>query len=190
MTSLLTWYADVTHEVKPRLRFHSPFLPSESLAFSAFSELKHIMHKWTRQPNDSAPQVITYLLQHEYSRVDLRIGGDALRGADAHLAEALRAGEDFSPSHYNKRARYTDKDGDDDEDDDCEDTYSDDCSNIPTMGDKVETSIDISNLVDLDNVNLIEKGSISVGEEELIPPDLCEGEEPDDRSYEGILEMY
>ncbi|KAH8111037.1 hypothetical protein DFH11DRAFT_710036 [Phellopilus nigrolimitatus] len=218
--SLLTWYADVMHEVKPITAGHrlalsfnlihtAPSLPAPapSSMNTAKSELKHILHKWSKKAYAGAPQTIAYLLQHQYSQVDLAMGVNALKGVDAYLVGALReasaeegiavglaelechimgdAGEDFGMGYSSKRARYDDYDDEEDED-----MYSDDYDDTPTMGEETERSMTVSNLVDLNGVNLIGKGTISLGEEELIPKDAFENEDPDDQDYEGYMGNY
>ncbi|KAI5124283.1 hypothetical protein M0805_005130 [Coniferiporia weirii] len=222
-TSMLTWYSDVTHEVKTitsgyRLvlsynLIHAatsapiPVLPSMD---NAVIKLKQLFSKWAKNTYEDAPETIAYLLQHEYSKVDLSMGAKALKGADAHLVGTLRdiakaegvamglaelechivgsPDEDFDSGFgSNKRARYDDYGDDDDNDNDNDD--DDDDEGTPGVLEETDRTISISNLVNLDGLKLFEKGTISV-ETGLIPTDPFDGESPDDQEYEGYMGNY
>lgn len=210
-TSMLTWFADVVHEVKPitsgyRLALSynliqeetsipMPTVPSTS---AAHTELKGILHNWSKGLYNTPPPLIAYVLEHKYSRVDLGSGGKSLKGKDAQLVMALRqiaseegielafaelechvvgsAGEDFDAyGGYHKRRRcYYDE-------------YSDDWDDEPTMGEECSRTTSISSVVDFDGNQLIGKESIELNSGELVPPDPFEGENPDERDYEGYM---
>ncbi|TBU40008.1 hypothetical protein BD309DRAFT_1083033 [Dichomitus squalens] len=98
-TTVLAWYTDVQHEVKPitsgyrlALSFNlihttkslRPALPSQS---GAASRLRDVLTSW--RDGDGGPSKIMYLLSHKYSQANL--SGSALKGADAQLVSTLEA---------------------------------------------------------------------------------------------------
>jgi hypothetical protein len=106
-TSLLTWYTDVMHEVKPvtsgyrlalsyNLIHTSPGIPRPTFPnmHTAVTKLHHILHKWSKggyeeSPNeDGENDVVAYLLEHKYSHVNIKMG--ALKGQDAHFVANIR----------------------------------------------------------------------------------------------------
>jgi hypothetical protein len=216
-TSRLTWYTDVMHEVKPitsgyrlalsyNLIHTSPGIPRPTLPdmHSAVSHLRHILHKWSKgayESSDGETDIIAYLLEHEYSHVNLTMG--ALKGEDAHLIANLRGvaeeegfmvclanleynicgvAEDDGRGYYGgyggrKRNRWYD-DSDDEDDDDDEET--------PSMIEEIESSLHIKNLVDLDGLSMM-GGNLRISQENLIPENPFEDVEPDDKEYEGYM---
>ncbi|EPQ57749.1 hypothetical protein GLOTRDRAFT_56168, partial [Gloeophyllum trabeum ATCC 11539] len=102
-TTILSWYTDVTHEVKPitsgyRLALaynlmHTttavgPALPSTD---ATADSLRHILRSWKHnQKNEdkaSAPSKLVYLLEHRYGQEGLK--GSSLKGKDAHILSLL-----------------------------------------------------------------------------------------------------
>ncbi|KDQ15302.1 hypothetical protein BOTBODRAFT_187411 [Botryobasidium botryosum FD-172 SS1] len=95
-SSVVAWYTDVTHELKPitsgyRLALAYNLIhttnaprPSLPLAYSSLPELRHIFLSW-RQSGYSGPQKVIYLLENTYPEANT----SALRGSDAHLASLL-----------------------------------------------------------------------------------------------------
>ncbi|KAL5531710.1 hypothetical protein ACEPAG_4587 [Sanghuangporus baumii] len=214
-TSMLTWYADVVHEVQTitsgyRLALSynliqeeaSAPLPTVPSTSPTHIRLEGVLQKWSQGLYDNPPPQIAYVLDHKYSRVDLGSGGKSLKGKDAQLVTALRqlaskhrvalalaelechvvggASDDFDAygSYHKRRRCYYDEYSDD---------YDDD---VPTMGEEESRTIKISSLVDLDGNQLIGKESISLDNEELIPEDPFEDDDPDERDYEGYMGNY
>lgn len=210
-TSVLAWYADVMHEVKPitsgyrlalsyNLIHNSTSLPLPTVPTvnPAIADLRDIFDKWRRGYYEDAPSHISYLLEHQYSKVDLSRGDKGLKGVDAHLVRVLfeiskeagvalglaelechvvgGASEDFDPYSSGKRARHSYYD----EYDDCGD-------DTPCIGEETSRTTTISSLVDLDGNFLIGEGKITVTNDGLIPNDPFEDEDPDDRDYEGYM---
>ena len=217
-TSLLTWYTDVMHEVKPitsgyrlalsyNLIHTSPGIPRPTLPdmHSTVSHLRHILHKWSKGAYDGSNEetdIIAYLLEHEYSHVNLKMG--ALKGKDAHLVANLRGvaeeegfmvclanleynisgvADDDGRGYYGgyggrKRNRWYDDDDDGDDDDDD--------GEAPSMIEETDTSMEVKNLVDLDGLSMM-GGDLSLSQENLIPENPFEGVEPDDKEYEGYM---
>ena len=98
-TSVLSWYTDVTHEVKPitsgyRLALaYNVMHTTKSLrpALSSNEEtvqsLREILRAWDEDGGETAPEKIVYLLAHKYSQANLV--ASALKGADAHKVAVL-----------------------------------------------------------------------------------------------------
>ncbi|RXW17208.1 hypothetical protein EST38_g8643 [Candolleomyces aberdarensis] len=98
-TSILAWYTDVLHEIKPvtsgyRLTLSynlcqtapnllRPSLPDMHGAGAAF---RNVLAKWKAGAYMVAhsPPILAYILSHEYTPSDLRQGLDKLKGSDAH----------------------------------------------------------------------------------------------------------
>ncbi|KAI0797102.1 hypothetical protein C8Q75DRAFT_226404 [Abortiporus biennis] len=102
-TTIISWYTDVHHEFQPILKGYklalqynlvhtttSP-LPTFSASIGNIEELRSIFTHWSTSIDDgdySAPEKILILLDHKYSRADLR--GSALKGRDAHKIGLLQ----------------------------------------------------------------------------------------------------
>jgi hypothetical protein len=210
-TSLLTWYTDVMHEVKPltsgyrlalsyNLIHTSPGIPRPNLPdmHSAVSHLRHIMHKWAKgayDGSDGNSDIIAYLLEHQYSHINLQAG--ALKGKDRHLVSNVRGvaeEEGFMVCLANLEYHIVG------EADDCGgyysgygrkrnrwyDDYSDDNTEVPDMGEESDRSLTVQNLVDLDGLSMM-GGNLNISEDDLIPQNPFEDTEPDDKSYEGYM---
>ncbi|KAF8604770.1 hypothetical protein BDV93DRAFT_605704 [Ceratobasidium sp. AG-I] len=104
-TSVLAWYTDVTHEVKPitggyRLALaYNLFRPIESSAVPiapiidpSLADLRQTLAVWikaTKQGKDAkAPEALAWLLEHKYSRASMCFA--TLKGPDAHLVRRAR----------------------------------------------------------------------------------------------------
>ncbi|KAG5653300.1 hypothetical protein H0H81_001260 [Sphagnurus paluster] len=180
-TSVLAWYTDVRHEVKPltygyRLALSynliqtvpgvpRPMMPDMN---NAVSHLRHVLRKWKKyayEDSDSLDQnFVAYLLDHEYSAANLEAGAKALKGVDAHLVWHLRnVVEDLG---------LPGEPGDDRD---------------PQMREIIESSLTLENLVDLDGNSLLGSNQLYVSQENLIPKDPFDGETPDDTEYEGYM---
>ena len=98
-TTVLAWYTDVMHEVKPiasgyRLALSYNLIhttrnlrPSVSAISAASDELETLLKRWDRDFGSYAIDRIFYLLDHQYSQDNL--SGSALKGSDAHTVAAL-----------------------------------------------------------------------------------------------------
>lgn len=212
-TTILAWYTDVKHEVKPitsgyrlalsyNLIHTSPGIPLPVLPDTsrALLQLRNVLRKWRKGAYDEEPNMVAYLLDHQYSAANLQLGEKALKGKDLHQITNLKpvadelgymiclgllsyhvTGDADEETGYGyrgswKRGRYHDYGDSDDEDEDA------------TMGEILDKTLTISNLVDLDG-NLILNGSqtMSLEEGDLIPKDPFEDMEPDDKEYEGYM---
>lgn len=99
-TSVMAWYTDVTHEVKPitsgyRLALSYNLIhttttlrPSLPSTHSAALQLKNIFLSWRNEGYDGLQKII-YLLDHRYSKANLN--GSALKGMDSHQIALLNA---------------------------------------------------------------------------------------------------
>ncbi|KII94746.1 hypothetical protein PLICRDRAFT_96854, partial [Plicaturopsis crispa FD-325 SS-3] len=106
-TSVLSWYTDVKHEIKPitsgyRLAISYNLLhtnpaairPSLPDSHVAVGKLRHLFLSWKQI--DEAPSKIVYLLAHQYAQATLK--RTAMKGVDAHklaLLEALAKKHNF-----------------------------------------------------------------------------------------------
>jgi|ERR1700722_13657519 len=209
-TSIMAWYTDVVHEVKPvtsgyrlvlsyNLIHTAKGIPKPTLprAHIAVSTLRHVLHKWSKGGYDQDSPMLAYLLQHQYSEVNLK--STMLKGKDLYLIAHLRGvAEEFNfalclanleykligyadgPGEYgyHKRSRYYhgySGYGEDDDDDE------------PTMAEVTDKEMNISNLVDLDGSEVYLGRNISLPEECLIPDDPFDEQPPDDTEYEGYM---
>lgn len=101
-TSVLAWYSDVFHSVKPvtsgyRLALSynlavspassnlRPSLPDMS---PAINRLRHVLISWRQARTEEAPTKLVYHLDHQYSSIGL--GNMSLKGRDAHILSFLR----------------------------------------------------------------------------------------------------
>lgn len=212
--SILAWYTDVMHEVKPvtsgyrlalsyNLIHTSPGIPRPTLpdVHSAIARLRHVLYKWSKDAYadsmlDWETDMVAYVLEHKYSKVNLKIG--ALKGADRHMISNLRVvaeelgfkvclanlqytetgyGEDCGGYSHKKR-RYSYYDDSDDEE-------SSEEEEDPGMAEVEDTSLTIDNLVDLDGMEILHGKTLSLGTDSVIPEDYFEDESPDDHEYEG-----
>ena len=99
-TTVLSWYTDVTHSIKPitsgyRLAlaynvYHTTntLRPSLPDTHSAVEALRHVLLSWKQTTNPDAPRKIIYLLDHKYSQANMK--GSALKGLDAHKLAILQ----------------------------------------------------------------------------------------------------
>lgn len=212
-TSLLAWYTDVMHEVKPvttgyRLALsynliQGPGIPRPSLpdVSAPLVRIRGVLRKWAKGGYDDQPEGISdymaYVLGHQYSQHNLDLG--ALKGEDGYLVSHLRGiAEELGfmvclgnlACHKSGQA-----DGDSggynynkrrrgwDYSDDEDEDDEDDC---PGMGEVDEIEIDIDHLVDLDGRPLLSGGKLDAAAEQLIPEDPFDDSiTPDNEEYEG-----
>ena len=97
-TTVLSWYTDVMHEIKPitsgyrlALMYNlvhttSALRPSLGETDGVVGRFKHILKSW-KQAKDGVPTKLIYLLNHKYSQANLR--GSALKGHDAQKLAIL-----------------------------------------------------------------------------------------------------
>ena len=95
-TTVLAWYTDVKHEVKPitsgfRLALSYNLLhtgtslrPALSTNTDTLEALRDLLQAWKER---GRPKKLVYLLSYKYSKANLR--GSALKGADAHKVALL-----------------------------------------------------------------------------------------------------
>ncbi|EAU82072.2 hypothetical protein CC1G_09674 [Coprinopsis cinerea okayama7 len=105
-TSILAWYTDVMHEVRPitsgyrlalsyNLIHTSPNVPRPVLPdmSDAAKRLQAVLRGWKEEkyPQSAmpSPPFFAYVLSHQYSGLNLSSGTQGLKGADAHKAAHL-----------------------------------------------------------------------------------------------------
>ncbi|KAF7302128.1 hypothetical protein MIND_00779600 [Mycena indigotica] len=98
-TTVLAWYTDVKHEVKPitsgyrfvlayNIMHTTSIRPTlSSSTTDAIDKLRKIFHSWNT--SKSSPDQISYLLEHQYSQANL--SASALKGVDAHIVAVLNS---------------------------------------------------------------------------------------------------
>ncbi|KAF8211214.1 hypothetical protein K438DRAFT_2039655 [Mycena galopus ATCC 62051] len=190
--SVLAWYTDVMHEIKPitggyrlAIAFNliqtansRPKLPETS---DFLTRLRHVLLSWKKQSDSTAPAKLIYLLQHKYSLDSLR--SNRLKGADSYrvvLLHSLAKQLKFDIGLANAECHlvgYGDSGGYGSEDDD-----------DVGMAEVEERSMSIENLVGLDGQHIQDKLDCDDDDSEFCPVDLrdqVEDGEPDEREYEG-----
>ncbi|TFY70328.1 hypothetical protein EVG20_g2677, partial [Dentipellis fragilis] len=203
-TTVLAWYTDVQHEIKPitsgyRLALSYNLIhttqslrPALSANLELVEELADILQAWTDGNAKTNPDKIIYLLSHKYSQANLK--GSALKGIDAHkvaLLEVLSKKHGFSLGLANANCHLSgyaedsggghrgwgyDDDDDDGDDDDVE------------FAEVEEREMSIQNFVDMEG-KLIED-DLEYDDGETIPADLAETVESgecDEQDYEGYM---
>ncbi|KDQ16692.1 hypothetical protein BOTBODRAFT_30614 [Botryobasidium botryosum FD-172 SS1] len=213
-TSVMAWYTDVTHEIKPitsgyRLALsynliHTtnalrPVLPSSD---DAVVKLRRVLSSWQRSL-DSAPKKIIYLLKHKYSTANLK--GSALKGEDAHLVSLLESLADELGFHVGLAIVECHVSGQaDDMGRHGYGGYSEADPSDLSIVEETERAMSVTNLVNLDGRSLATSIDIDDageddedGEEghipETIPADLrsiVEDGPPDEQEYEGYQGNY
>ncbi|KAJ8072943.1 hypothetical protein PM082_019806 [Marasmius tenuissimus] len=210
-TTILSWYTDVMHEIKPITGgyrfalsynlFHTTnsIRPSLSLIGDGIGTLRHILLSWKQQASD--PDKIIYMLDHKYSRASL--SASALKGKDAHIISALdslskelgfslglahiehcqagQASNHGAGSYYRSRRRF--RCGYDEDDEYGENVEMEEVHNRTTS---------VENLVDLDG-KLISNYVNFDDETETIPANFAEyfeDERWDDQDFEGYQGNY
>ncbi|KAG8940300.1 hypothetical protein FRC04_005433 [Tulasnella sp. 424] len=201
-TSVMAWYTDVMHEIKPiqsgyRLALSYNLIhtttslrPALSDTSGPIRQLRHILLSWRQNLYaEGSPQKIIYLLEHRYSEANCT--GSAMKGKDAHVVAILdsisqelkfQLGLALVECHLSGGAndmggggwgrRDSDYDEDEDDDDDCHD----DSLSIVEVDEK---SMTITELVSLDGKSLNRDMVLTEEDEEgggveFIPADLRE----------------
>ncbi|KLO18809.1 hypothetical protein SCHPADRAFT_885906 [Schizopora paradoxa] len=207
-THALAWYTDVYHSVYPvtsgyrlalsyNLVHSKSFKPSLNLLTEKTATLRHILLSWKQAKEGrvasqkNVPDQLCYLLNHEYSQVNLL--ASALKGKDASIVAQFKPiaeelgfglfvanivlhksgpGDDCGGGYH--RDYYDDSDDDEGDDDDVD------------FVEVEEQTLSISNIVDLDGMPMQEE-DVSVDMEDMIPGPFGEDEEPDEKEYEGYM---
>lgn len=210
-TTVLAWYTDVMHEVKPitsgyRLALSYNLIHTTTSLRPALGEqtkligkLRHVLLSWKHLGEEDSPEKIIYLLNHQYSQANL--SGSALKGADAHkisLLDMLARAHGFhlglasivchqsgsaedDGPHYYNKRRGRYGYSSDDDDEDNDDDVE--------MGEVHDTDMTIKNLVDLDGSMIQDRLNFDA-EAETIPADLEEmvtSGDVDEQQYEGYM---
>ena len=206
-TTVLAWYTDVKHEIKPitsgyRLALSYNLIhtttslrPALSANTALVEKLSHVFLAWKNNANNSTPQKLVYLLDHKYSEANLR--ASALKGADAQkvaILEVLCKREGFGLGLANAHCHLSGA-ADDDGGDyygrrrNC--FYDDSESDHNNVGfaEVFDRSMTIEHFVDLDG-GLISEELEYDETRETIPVDLTETVEEGDhdgQEYEGYM---
>jgi hypothetical protein len=209
-TSVLAWYTDVRHEVKPittgyrfalsyNLVHTSSGVPQPSLSDidSAFSNLRHVLRKWHKGAYEanSETDIIAYLLKHQYSASNLNKGFEALKGVDAHKVANLRLiAEELGYMICLANLLYIVSgvaENDPDYRWNRQHSYNDSDEDeriAPMMEEIIETDLKVSNVVDLDGNSLLgPHNDLCISENSLVPQDPFEDAEPDHTELEAYM---
>jgi hypothetical protein len=188
-TSVLAWYTDVMHEIKPitagyRLALSynlihttSSLRPALPTTEHVISPLRRVLLSWKQQ--QKGPEKIIYMLDHQYSHANM--SGGALKGSDAHtlaILDELAKEMGFHLGLANLEHKVTGTAADDG-------GYHD--YGEVSMQDVDDTTTSIEHLVDLDG-KLISDDIDFDDETETIPRNLGKILEEggwDDQEYEG-----
>lgn len=210
-TTVMAWYTDVMHEIRPiksgyRLAMSFNLIHTTNSLRPAIStnsefteEVKRVLLSWKDMKGDRVPKKIVYLLDHRYSRANLR--GSALKGVDDVKVSLLQqicrdvgfslgmatvvcrlagSADDDGGGCYGKRhGRYSTCDTDSDDED------SDDLGFLEIN----ETEMTIKDFVNLDGTTI--SATLGINEAiETIPVNLAEdvqSGEHDEQEYEGYM---
>ncbi|KDQ61180.1 hypothetical protein JAAARDRAFT_191287 [Jaapia argillacea MUCL 33604] len=210
-TTVLAWYTDVTHEIKPitsgfrlALSFNlvhttnalRPVLPA---THECVNRLRNVLLSWKRdakEGEESCPEKIMCLLQHKYAQAGLK--ASALKGIDAHkmalldlLAKELgfRLGLASVECHLSGCA--DDEFGYRERDRwrRCSEEASEGMGDEVSMAEVSDRDMTVTKLTDLDG-NLLRNDLPCDAENETIPSDLEEVVEQgphDKQEYEGYM---
>lgn len=168
-TTVMAWYTDVTHEIKPVTGGHRLALsynlihttaslrPALSHDGEFLQTVRPILRSWQQDGGKSAPEKLLYLLKHQYSQANLC--ASALKGADAQTVALLATVVEEFGFHLGL-ATIT--------------CYVRGCSNedVPDISIS-DYEIDLEKFVDLDGTLLSKK--LDFCSRESIPKDLTEG---------------
>ena len=203
-TSVLAWYADVLHEVKPitsgfRLALSYNLIQPDQITIplpipdnSIVAKLKRIFGSWSEGIFDGPLLTICYKLEHKYSQSNLSHGFACLKGVDAHkvarvreAAEGLGLGICLGQLVLNVVVedhdyRYSEWEGR---------RYNCMCGILDDYeGDESNSWMTVKKLVDLEGKNVFASNNdISVDDEQtlLIPKNAFENEKPDEIEHSG-----
>ncbi|KAK7036717.1 hypothetical protein VNI00_011382 [Paramarasmius palmivorus] len=188
-TTVLAWYTDVMHEIKPitsgyrlALAYNlvhttTSLRPALSDSSNAFRLIRHVLLSWKQQR--SGPSKIIYVLHHKYSRANM--SSSALKGKDAHLlaivdtiAKELGFYLGIANIEHNEKG------------------YADDCGYGQSdsdvgMAEVEETTTSVVNLVDLDGKLICSRLDVADRDDEEEEDD-DDDEDEDDDDEEGEIE--
>ncbi|KAF8312028.1 hypothetical protein DL93DRAFT_1360309 [Clavulina sp. PMI_390] len=196
-TSVLAWYSDVFHTVKPvtsgyrlTLSYNLAIPPGASQSrptapdtSSASRDLQHLLLSWKQDSSGEAPTKLVWTLDHKYSLIGMRQG--SLKGRDAQILKVLRPLverlqfrvvlanlelHEVGVPDDNGWHGYGDSEDDDDE-------------GPHYMNELIESHMNVTNIIDLDGVKLDLK--ITIDEEEEMVSESLKEDDPDDEQYEG-----
>ncbi|KAK0489113.1 hypothetical protein IW261DRAFT_395208 [Armillaria novae-zelandiae] len=217
-TSVLAWYTDVFHEVRPiksgyRLALSYNLvqtipmaaLPSLPNMHSAVLSLRRVLRKWRKDCFQSDPvNLVAYVLSHEYSAAELKTGAMALKGQDAHkMAHLQSVAKDLGYMVCLGNLSYRQSGQAEDmgfhsgygwkrRRYDYYDEDEDEDESSYRMGEDYETFLSVDNIVDTKGKYLLASGkaTLDLGDDSLVPEDPFVGEDPDDEEYEGYMGNY
>ncbi|KZT33494.1 hypothetical protein SISSUDRAFT_992957, partial [Sistotremastrum suecicum HHB10207 ss-3] len=188
-TSVMAWYSDVRHEVKPitsgyRLALSYNLItptgsprPGLSDHSQIVAEVRHVLMSWRQNFAQSTPDKLAYILDHKYS--SFGIGSGVLKGADAQKVEILRSlAKECRFKIYLASAELHVSGG--------ADGYDSDEGCAGGMAYVNEKDLTIENVVDLDgeDAEFADEDLVLQNPDDFIPHALDAGE-PDNEENEG-----
>ncbi|KAF6756353.1 hypothetical protein DFP72DRAFT_1066708 [Ephemerocybe angulata] len=191
-TSILAWYTDVIHEVKPvtsgyRLALSynlindtqsSDPLPTVPSMDKATERLRSVLQKWREGGYSKEPSVpfLAYMLSYMYSANDLARGVPALKGSDAHLVRyLLPVAEDLGFSVFLANLQRVVKGTVD----------NPESGNDHEIAHNYREEQEIYHLTRISDGPPLKVGSFEVPNDVLVPKNEFEESEPDYEDYEG-----
>lgn len=205
-TTIMAWYTDVTHEIKPITSGHRlalaynlvhsrqslrPVLSSNKVFVD---RVRNALRAWNENEGHM-PEKLLYLLDHKYSQANLR--GSALKGADDHtvcilglIAKELNFHLGLANVECHLSGVGDDEDGYGERDCYTSDEEADEPYHRPvSFGEVSDRDVQIKSFVDLDGNKIAD--SLEFDEEkEIIPADFVEDIESgphDKEDYEGYM---
>ncbi|KAJ3545891.1 hypothetical protein NMY22_g2263 [Coprinellus aureogranulatus] len=189
--SVLAWYTDVVHEVKPvksgyrlalsyNLIHSSPSLslPRMPDVDALQGNLRHVLQMWSKGEYKTRPKVpfLAYILSHQYSAEELKKGKACLKRADAYLIDNLvPVARDLDFSVYLAHLTRTVKGDADEERKD----------GRYVMANVEEDIKEISKPVCISSDDPFKVGYFEVQDDSLFPKDYFESAYPDEEDFEG-----
>ncbi|CAL1700296.1 unnamed protein product [Somion occarium] len=213
-TTVMAWYTDVMHEVKPvtsgyRLALSYNLIhtttslrPALSSNLALTDHLREILCKWHKDAGQSSHEKIVYLLDHKYSQANLR--ASALKGSDAQMVATLDLLAKDTGFHLGLAQAVCHLQGSADESGvghsyygrrrrGWYDEYDDEPDYDDVEFEEIETrETDIEHFVDMDG-KLIASSLDFDEETETIPENIAEGVEDGDyenQEFEGYMGNY
>jgi hypothetical protein len=207
-TSILAWYTDIMHEVKPitagyrlalsyNLIHTSPNIPPPALPEQMnMLPLHECLEKWNADGFETTLEtpLVAYLLHHQYSSDNLDNRRECLKGKDVNMiAQLLPVAKSLGIVICLGNLERTVTGIAEDEGYGYHRRgrwgYSDSEEETPCMGEIEEDSYEITNMVRIDEADEdeVDFGSFVINQQCLIPEEPFDGAAPDKENYRGYM---
>ncbi|KAF8656970.1 hypothetical protein AX16_002325 [Volvariella volvacea WC 439] len=187
VTSVLAWYTDVFHSIKPitsgyRLALSynlvhtlpSVSRPTTPSLQASLTRLGKILTAWRHGLYPKAPGIVAYMFDHQYNPSELRQGVACLKGQDSYTLPHKRSA-DHGGCYYKRRRFdfYDDYDG------------YDDYVGTGTVHDRELTVSMVVNAEGGTTPSGFDESALD--EDCFIPEGIFDNDNPDEREYEGYI---